>query len=137
LTLDDIDLDRSDKPKGEQLGFMRVMGSRTRKERMVPLNAKARLALEKYLDIREATETNILFLNRFGEPVSDRGVQKMLRKYLKRTGIAGASIHTLRHTFGVYQLAKGVDLKTVQGMMGHKDGRSTTPYITLAREVNN
>jgi site-specific recombinase XerD len=118
LTLDDIDLDRSDSQGDKQLGFIRVLGNRGKKERMVPLNDKANFALKNFLKVRENAENNFLFLNRFGEPVSDRGVQKMLRKYLKRAGIGDASIHTLRHTFGAQHVAKGTDLKTIQEVMG-------------------
>jgi len=85
------------------------------------------------LKVRENAENNILFLNRFGEPVSDRGVQKMLRKYLKRAGIGNASIHTLRHTFGAYHLANGMNLKQVKELMGHRDSRSTMVYHLLVQ----
>ena len=78
---------------------------------------------------------SVFFLNRFGEPMGERGVQKMLRKYLKKAGIGRASIQTLRHTFGAHHLAKGTSLKTIQEVMGYKDGRSTSIYISLAQEV--
>jgi integrase/recombinase XerD len=132
LTLNDIDLDKSDREGQGQLGFIRIVGNRDKKERMLPLNDKANSALKNFLKVRENAENNILFLNRFGEPVSDRGVQKMLRRYLKRAGIGGASIHTLRHTFGAQHIAKGTNIKTLQEVMGHKDARSTAIYSTLA-----
>jgi len=74
-------------------------------------------------------------LNRFGEPLGDRGVQKMLRKHLRKVEIVRASIHTLRHTFGAHHIAKGTSLKTIQDVMGHRDGRSTSIYISLAQEL--
>jgi len=133
LTLNDIDLDESDKAGEAQHGFIRILGNRGKKERMVSLNNNANLALREYLKVREKVEKSVLFLNRFGEPVSDRGVQKMLRKYLKRAGIGNASIHTLRHTFGAYHLGKGMSLKSVQEVMGHRDRRSTLVYRSLAQ----
>lgn len=51
LTLDDLELNR------KQSGFMRIKGSRTKKERVIPLNSKATNALKDYLDERK-TETN-------------------------------------------------------------------------------
>lgn len=132
LTLNDIDLEKSDGGGESQLGYIRILGKRGKKERMIPLNNTASLALKNYLKVREKAENSILYLNRFGEPVSDRGVQKMLRKYLKRAGIGNASIHTLRHTFGTYHLANGMNLKTVQKIMGHSDRRSTLIYMPLA-----
>jgi site-specific recombinase XerD len=135
LTINDVDLDQPDTPNEKQLGFIRILGSRSKKERLVPLNDKASGALKSYLEVRGNAENNALFLNRFGEPVSDRGVQKMLRKYLTRAGIGNASIHTLRHTFGAHHTATGSELKTIKEVMGLKDKRSVSVYQTLAKEV--
>jgi integrase/recombinase XerD len=128
LSLDDIQM-------GEEEGFMRILGSRGKKERLIPLNNKACVAVKKYLAVRTDAESSILFLNRFGELLGESGVQKMLRKYLRRAGIGKASIHTLRHTFGAQHIAKGTSTKTIQDVMGLKDTRSTAVYQTLAREV--
>jgi site-specific recombinase XerD len=128
LAVDDIQM-------GEEEGFMRVVGSRGKKERLIPINNKACVALKKYLAVRTGVENSVFFLNRFDEPMGERGVQKMLRKYLRRSGIGKASIHTLRHTFGAQHIAKGTSVKTIQEVMGLKDTRSTSIYQSLAREV--
>ena len=133
LTLNDIDLQRSDEAGEVQLGCIRVLGNRGKKERMVPLSKRASLAIQDYLVVREKTGINILFLNRFNGPVGDRGVQKILEKYLKSAGIGNASIHTLRHTFGAYHLGKGSSIKEVKELMGHTDSRSTAVYQSLAK----
>src|SRR5215211_1648515 len=83
LTLDDIQM-------GEEEGFMRVSGSRGKKERLIPLNNKACVALRKYLEVRTGAENSVLFLSRFGEALGERGVQKMLRKHLRSAGIGKA-----------------------------------------------
>lgn len=111
LTLNDIQLEKDDR------GFMRVLGSRGKKERLIPLNTKAHTALKDYFDVRERPENKIIFLNRFGEALGQSRVQKMLRKYLKRAEIGNASVHTLRHTFGAQHIAKGTALKTIQEVM--------------------
>jgi integrase/recombinase XerD len=134
LTLNDLQLANPHQLQAGNTGFIRV-GGRGKGERIIPLNTKASLALSDYLGIKKDTRTSILFLNRFGGPLGERGVQKMLRKYLKKAGIEGASIHTLRHTFGVQHLTKGTSLKTIQDVMGLKDTRSTAVYQTLAKEV--
>jgi len=135
LTVSDIDLDKSDRAGEKRLGFVRVLGGRGKKERMVPLTENTSFTIKNYLRVRENAGNNNLFLNRFGEPISDRGVQKMLRKYLKRAGIGNATIHTLRHTFGAYHLAKGTSLKTIKNLMGFTDSRSTKVYRSLAQNV--
>jgi len=129
LTLDDIELNR------KQTGFMRVRGSRGKKERIIPLNTKATSALKDYLDERKEETNSTLFLNRFGEALGERGVQKMLRKYIKRADIGNVTTSTLRHTFGTQHIAKGTSLKTVQEVMSLKDIRSTAVYRSLAKEV--
>ena len=134
LTLNDVQLANPNQIQAGKIGFMRV-GGRGKGERIIPLNSKASLALSNYLGSKKDTGASILFLNRFGEPLGERGVQKMLRKYLKRAGIEGASIQTLRHTFGVQHLAKGTSLKTVQDVMGLKDARSTSVYQLLAEDL--
>ena len=52
-----------------------------------------------------------------------------LKKFLVGTGLPQSSIHKLRHAFGTYQLAAGVDLATVKDTMGHADLRTTSLYI--------
>jgi len=135
LTLNDVELEKSQGAAEKHSGFIRILGGRGKKERLVPLNIKASLALENYLGARMDTENNILFMNRFGEPLGARGVQKTLRKHLKSAGIERASIQTLRHTFGAHHIAKGTSLKTIQEVMGLKDARSTSVYLSLAKAV--
>jgi integrase/recombinase XerD len=135
LTLSDIELETPHKKDWQNNGSVRILGGRGKKERMIPLNTPACIAINSYLMERADTGNHILFLNRFGEPMGERGVQKMLRKYLKRAGIGRASIHTLRHTFGARHIAKGTSLNTIQEVMGLKDTRSTAVYQVLAKEV--
>ena len=135
LTLNDVEFDETEKTGDKQKGFIRIASSRGNKERLIPLNTKACIALKNYLGIRGDTESNNLFLNRFGKPLGERGVEKMLKKYLKKSGIGRATIQTLRHTFGAQHIAKGTDPKTIQEVMGLKDSRSTAIYASLAQEL--
>jgi len=135
LTLDDLEFENRKESGENNSGFIRILGSRGKKERIIPLNAKACLALKNYLDIRRESGSNILFLNRFSEPFGERGVQKMLTKYLSVASIIGASIHSLRHTFGVHHAANGISLKIIQEVMGLKDTRSASIYLDLTKIV--
>ena len=129
LTVDDMELGE------KQNGSMRIRAGRGKKERIIPLNSKATTAISDYLSEKEGEQNRILFTNRFGEALGERGIQKMLRKYLNKAGIGHASIQTLRHTFGTHHIAKGTDPKTVQEVLGLKDTRSTMIYQTLAKEI--
>ena len=131
LTLSDIEFDEA----GKTEGFIRIKASARNKERLVPLNTKACTAIRRYLDVRGNHESDVLFINRFGEQLGESGVQKMLSKYLKTAGIERASIHTLRHTFGTHHVARGTNPEIVQEVMGIKDTRYASIYQTLANKV--
>lgn len=60
----------------------------------------------------------------------------MLRRYLKRTRIERASIRTLRHTFGVHNVAEGISTEITQEMRGYKDARSAMVYTSLFKSQN-
>lgn len=59
----------------------------------------------------------------------------MIERYMDEAGIKGASVESLRHTFGTHHAARGTDLRTIQKVMGHKDSRTTETYIYLAKHV--
>lgn len=134
LNLNDIEFEEARNPEEKDSGYIRVLGRRGTKDRLIPLNAEACRILRKYLVERRGIEINQLLLNRFKQPLGDRGVQKILRRCLKKSGVSRASIRTLRHTYGVYQFTNGTSQKNIQKIMGLKDPRSTDQYKTLARE---
>lgn len=135
LTSNDIVLAKLDGSEQNQPGFVRIIGKRAKKERVVPLYDRVSHALKSYLEIREKTGTSTLFLNRFEESLRERGLQKILKKYFRKAGIGRASVHTLRHTFGIYQTLAGMNINTLQAVMGHRDIRSTMIYVSLMREM--
>lgn len=132
LTVDDIEFERLD---DTVYGYVRIVRGRRKKDRLILMNDKLYQALKSYFAVRNNGHDRIFFLNKFDEPMGERGVQKMLGKYLKNTGIGRAGIHTLRHTFGAHHIAKGTDPKTIQEVMGLKDVRSAAVYQILAKEV--
>lgn len=134
LNLADVELPDDDKTD-QNLGQLRILGGGGRKDRVVPLNSKACQALRDYLRTQPGGQFHSLFHNRDGSVLGPRGVQKMLHKYFTQIGIVGASVHTLRHTFGTHHAAKGTNIKTIQEVMGHKDVRITEVYLSLAKEL--
>lgn len=93
------------------------------RDREVPLNADARYALESYLAERAETEGDkkspYVFVSERSAKMSVRGVQHIVEKYRKRTGIKDLSCHSLRHTFGHELLSEIKDLQKVAMLMGH------------------
>lgn len=73
-----------------------------KKERLIALDVRAFLTINEYFGEMRVARNNGLFLNRCYEPLGERGIQKMLTRYLKGDGIKHAGIRTLRHAFGVH-----------------------------------
>jgi site-specific recombinase XerD len=61
-------------------------------------------------------------------------VRITVHKYLKKAGITKGAVHTLRHTFGTNKSMKGVPLKILQNLLGHKRLESTMGYVHLAEQ---
>lgn len=135
LTPGDIEMPEGN-TTGQDFGQLRILGGGGRKDRIVPLNSKACQALREYLKTQPETQCHSLFNNRDGTILGPRGIQKMLHKYFTQTGIMGASVHSLRHTFGAHHAAKGTSIKIIQEVMGHKDIRQTEVYLSLANELH-
>ena len=101
-----------------------------RKERLVPLNQLALTALDGYLRARPAVDDDALFLNRFNSRLSGRTVEKLVREYCLRAGIAqrGVTPHKLRHTFATLLHLNDVDILEIQRLLGHASIVSTQIY---------
>jgi site-specific recombinase XerD len=108
---------------------VRVTGKGS-KERIIPLNAVVHDALSAYLAVRGASESPALFLNKFGDRMSGRMMENIVRKYALKAGIFkdGISPHKLRHTFATLLHASEVDLIEIQSLMGHANIASTQIY---------
>lgn len=124
----------------ENVGMIRIKRKGSKKEHQ-PLNWKACEALKNWLKARETilrrqqTESDALFLNKYGEAISNRSIQRMIEKYLDQAGIEYASVHTLRHTAATHYAAKGGDIKSIQDMLGHSSLETTQLYVSLAQKV--
>jgi integrase/recombinase XerC len=114
------------------LGIVRVMG-KGRKERIVPVGAKAVEALKSYLETRGILEEGSpLFVNLRKGRLTDRSVARLVKKYGRQSGIfRKISPHSLRHTFATHLLDAGADLREIQEMLGHVSLSTTQRYTHL------
>jgi len=122
ITLDHVDLEHRQ---------LRVRG-KGNKERMVPLTPEVVEAIRQHLAWREPTQCNQLFISSVtGEALTGGGVYKVIRPLLRRAGLDGQGItpHKLRHTFATHLVRNGVDVKTVQELLGHNDLSTTAKYL--------
>lgn len=107
------------------------------KERVIPFGNKARNALLTYMDKGRGAlvvnpDSDVLFLNCYGEEMSRQGFWKLIKHYAKQAGIQEEiTPHTLRHSFAAHLVENGADLRSVQEMMGHSDLASTQIYANM------
>ena len=115
-----------------ELGIVKVLGKR-RKERIVPVGSKAIEALSAYLKERGAVDGKApLFVNSRGGRFTARSVERVVKKYAKRSGIfRKISPHSLRHTFATHLLDSGADIREIQEMLGHASLSTTQRYTHL------
>lgn len=107
------------------------------KERSIPLNGACMKALESYMKVRPANavkDRNALFLSRRRQRISKESVQKIVKKYIKSSGLDPErySTHKLRHTAATLMYKYGnVDIRTLQELLGHESISTTQIYTHL------
>ena len=103
------------------------------KDRYVPLPQRTLEQLRAYwLKYRPQSW---LFPSRSGsEPLSYSSALKCLQAAHRVSNISKqVSCHTLRHSYATHLLEKGVDLRVIQGVLGHKSPRTTFLYLHLTQ----
>lgn len=113
---------------------VRVMGKGS-KPRQVPVGARARQALDAWLEVRDrlavAGET-ALFVGLRGRRLGHRAIQKRLEQLARRRGLPEhLHPHRLRHSFASHLLESSQDLRAVQELLGHANLSTTQVYTRL------
>lgn len=114
---------------------LRVVG-KGNKERTVYLNYACRAALDAWLDVRRnlvPARVSAIFISNRRTRISVDSVQVMVKKYLRRAGLDASlySTHKLRHTAATLMLQNGVDVRTLQEVLGHENLNTTQIYTHI------
>ena len=111
---------------------LRVLG-KGNKERIVYLNDATAAAINDYLLVRKgivATDKNAVFLSNRRSRMSREAVHAMVKQSLLKAGLDPEkySAHKLRHTAATLMLQNGVDVRTLQEVLGHEHLNTTQIY---------
>ncbi|MEA1964231.1 MAG: site-specific integrase [Candidatus Aerophobetes bacterium] len=97
------------------------------KKREIPMNE---IMYKTLLRIRKNPDSPYVFCHKNGKPYKD--LRASLDKAARKAGIERFRFHDLRHTFASHLVMAGVDLKTVQELLGHKTIEMTLRYAHLS-----
>jgi len=103
-----------------------VVETKNREVREIPVNDTVLGILEQ---LRKNTNGPYVFCKKDGNPYKD--IRGTFQSALKKAGIKDFRFHDLRHTFASHLVMAGVDLKTVQELLGHKSFQMTLRYSHL------
>lgn len=98
------------------------------KQRVVPLTKSAEATLDAHIKLTEPTKW--LFTGQMGGPLTPHAVRKHTRSIaVQNPDLQDLSPHVLRHTYASLLVARGVDLKTIQSLLGHESIETTSRYL--------
>ena len=127
LTVADIDL---------TAGVLTVRDGKGLVSRQIELEKKAIKALKTYLAARGEPPYDALFLNRYGQPIGERGIRKLVKRFSEAAGLEKkVSPHIFRHTYASKKAERNINVFQLQAWLGHKDPKTTMRYVHLSRDA--
>lgn len=138
-----VSLDRGD------LNFSQLMvkvKGKGKKQRVIPITQTAKKWSLEYLnhplrgvDTKEhkaEKDTEAVFLNKWGGRISPRSIDRNFNKYLLMSNLSSkVTPHKIRHTIATHWLENGMDLKTIQQLLGHEVLSTTTIYTHVSTKL--
>ena len=120
----------------EDLETIRIIG-KGKKIREIPLIESAQIAIKQLLDNNENLDKNSpLFIGIKGKRLHSRQVQKTIEEIRNKLSLPKSlTPHTLRHSFATHLLEKGVDLRTLQELLGHSSLSTTQGYTAVNSNI--
>jgi integrase/recombinase XerD len=114
-----------------------VREGKGRKDRLVPLGARAALWLDKYMTTSRpqlaAHDCEALFVTDYGEPITPDYLAARVSRMMAQAGIdKPGSCHLFRHACATHMLDNGADIRFIQAMLGHAALSSTERYTHVA-----
>ena len=126
----------------EDKNFLLIIG-KGQKERLVPVSSQTRDTINVYLKIRKKfisdnNESKWIFPSKQSSKghITRQRFNQLLNKLNEKgnLGIKRISPHKLRHAFATHLLSNGIDLRSLQQMLGHSDISTTQIYTHVLKE---
>ncbi len=114
---------------------------KNKRQRVLPLSPLALEQINNYLQaarqrlIQHHPDEQALFVNHHGERLTRQGFWLIIKGYARQANIQGITPHMLRHSFAILMLQNGMELRSVQELLGHAHIATTQVYSQLARET--
>ncbi|MFX0088082.1 MAG: site-specific tyrosine recombinase/integron integrase [Candidatus Hodarchaeota archaeon] len=128
LDVDQLDLENR---------IIHVVAGKGNKDRIIPLPDLIIPILENYITERNSNfKDSALILNRSGNRLTPRSIQRIVKKYKKEAGLDDKVVtpHTLRHAFATHLLSNSVDIRVIQELLGHASLSTTQLYTHVSLE---
>lgn len=124
LKISDVDLNRKQ---------IHIRQGKGKKDRYVVLSNLLAQKFQQYLS--QVKPQIYLFEGQTpSEPMGERSIQYVINEALQKTTIKKqASMHTLRHSFATHLMEDGIDIHSIQRLLGHSDIRTTIVYLHVAQ----
>lgn len=120
-----------------EVGILHLKGAKS--ERIVPMYPAAVKAVADYVArvrpvIVSDPDSDMLFTNMNGQPLTRQGFWKIVKYYARQANIKkDITPHTLRHSFAAHLLENGAQLRDIKEMLGHADISSTQVYAQIMK----
>ncbi len=122
LQLNDIDFKRE---------IITIYNAKGRKDRQIPLPDALKEPINRY--IRDFAPKEFFITGQYGGQYSGSSIDKVVKQAARRARVKfNVTPHVLRHCFATHSLEKGIDLRYIQIMLGHKSSRTTEIYTHVS-----
>ncbi len=115
-----------------------IIYGKGKKERILPILPEIKSKLLHWISFKEIhckKKSDIVFVSNLGNKLSSRYVQKFIEKVRNEAGLDESfTPHSLRHSFASHLLTGGVDLRTLQKMLGHSSLATTQHYLKVSNK---
>ena len=115
-----------------------IIFGKGKKERVVPLLPEIKIKITEWIEWKQQNfnhNNDALFISRLGKRLSPRYVQKLIEKLRQQLDLdKNFTPHALRHSFATQLLMNGVDLRTLQIMLGHSSLATTQHYLKVTNK---